>query len=230
MRFCPSATVQKQSPNCNTRARSLSYTKMCPWAILDDRSSKARETNANASAANVFSSKACQTIEICCLLGKGGLARVLLVQTDVMMMKDGRELNVALNFVFRPALEDAQSLRAEAEIKDCCSRGFNNIAKVLGWLESDSGLTGFLLPVCGPPLQPAAATMDVAAFTRTLRALSGAILHIHSTGLVHVYTKPPNLLSPHLSDLGMWRLAAADWIGCSPVSMLHWSSRGLNNA
>ena len=167
----PSATVQKQSAICNTRARSLRYTKMCPWAILDDRSSKARETKANAigigfsgTAANVFSSKACQTIEICCfpmflgighvspsqpyakavivkcakypnsltsltrllptvlcddlsvkdVLGKGGLARVLLVQTDVL------KLNVALKCVFKPALEDAQSLRAEAEIMDRC--------------------------------------------------------------------------------------------------------------
>ena len=37
-------------------------------------------------------------------LGKGGLARVLLVQTDVM--KEGKELNVVLKCVFGPALED----------------------------------------------------------------------------------------------------------------------------
>ena len=152
----------------------------------------------------------CDDLTVKDVLGKGGLARVLLVQTDVL--KEGKGLNVALKCVFRPVLEDAQSLRAEAEIMERCSRGFDNIPKVLGWLESDTGLTGFLLQACGPPLQVAAATMDVAEFTRALRALSGAILHIHSMDLAHLDVKPPNLLSPRLSDLGMWRLAATDWM------------------
>ena len=115
----------------------------------------------------------CDDLTVKDVLGKGGLARVLLVQTDVL--KEGKGLNVALKCVFRPVPEDAQSLRAEAEIMERCSRGFDNIPKVLGWLESDTGLTGFLLQACGPPLQVAAATMDVAEFTRALRALSGAI-------------------------------------------------------
>ena len=115
----------------------------------------------------------CDDLTVKDVLGKGGLARVLLVQTDVL--KEGKGLNVALKCVFRPVLEDAQSLRAEAEIMERCSRGFDNIPKVLGWLEADTGLTGFLLQACGPPLQVAAATMDVAEFTRALRALSGAI-------------------------------------------------------
>eukprot|EP00439_Symbiodinium_sp_Y106_P013562 s2388_g1.t4 len=111
----------------------------------------------------------CDDLTVKDVLGKGGLARVLLVQTDVL--KEGKGLNVALKCVFRPVLEDAQSLRAEAEIMERCSRGFDNIPKVLGWLEPDTGLTGFLLQACGPPLQVAAATMDVAEFARALRCL-----------------------------------------------------------
>ena len=95
---------------------------------------------------------------------------------------------------------------------DRCSHGFDNIPKVLGWLESDTGLTGFLLQVFGPPLQLAATTMDVAAFTHALRALSGPMPHIHSMDSVHLDIKPPNQLSPRLSDLGMWQLAATDWM------------------
>ena len=82
---------------------------------------------------------------------------------------------------------------------------------MLGRLESDTGLSGFLLQVCGLPLELAAATTDVAAFTCALRALSGAILHIHSMEVVHLDIKP-HLLSPRLSDLGIWRLAATDWM------------------